>query len=85
MGKEGRINLEGTVGYAFEAEGKVTGCVSGPPAYNVSTTIKDGWPSAHIRLTKPDVCSVEVCFLVFRKPNEYDRSHGNSIKNSIRY
>ena len=78
MGTNGSTSLEGEVGYALEAEGSVTGCVSGPPAFSVSTAVSDKWPSGYIQLSswfEPHVtvpCGFEVCFLMSRNPNEYD-------------
>jgi hypothetical protein len=67
MGTEGNVTLEGEVGYAFEAKGSVTGCVSGPPAFSVSTSIKEQWPSSYVKLSsgfKPLMtvpCGFEKC------------------------
>ena len=77
MGTEGGTSLEGVVGYAFEAEGSVSGCLHGPPAFTVSTIVRDQCPGGYIRLSswyKPWLtapCGFEVCFLVLRKPDEY--------------
>ena len=91
MGTKGNATLEGEVGYAFEAKGSVTGCVSGPPAFSVSTSIKDQWPSSYINLSsgfKPLItvpCGFEVCFLVFGKPNEHDTEAMATAYNPTRY
>jgi hypothetical protein len=48
---EGGTDIDGSIGYAFEAEGDVSGCKHGPPAFSVATTIQDQWPSGYIRLS----------------------------------
>ena len=43
--------MEGAVGYSFDANGYIFGCIYGRPAIQVSTVIKDLWPRGYINLS----------------------------------
>ena len=77
LGNQGETSLNGIIGYAFEAEGHISGCTNGQPAVTVCTAIEDQWPQAYTNLStwyraeKTASCGFQVCFLILRKRHEF--------------